>query len=57
MATTVTEFITRAATGAVASATATGVRPQGGILDGENPTHYDAKVSPASAFYIQYHAH
>ncbi|BFZ63650.1 hypothetical protein YB2330_004782 [Saitoella coloradoensis] len=63
MATTVTAFLTETITATVAaasvsasaSASATAgqsVTPQGGILEGENPTHYDPK-NPIILFIIQ----
>ncbi|KJY00431.1 k(+) h(+) antiporter 1 like protein [Zymoseptoria brevis] len=54
MATTVTEFVTNTVirTAAAATATATGVKPQGGILEGENPSQYDSK-NPIILFIIQ----
>ncbi|SMR52668.1 unnamed protein product [Zymoseptoria tritici ST99CH_3D1] len=52
MATTVTEFVTNTVTRTAAAATATGVKPQGGILEGENPSQYDSK-NPIILFIIQ----
>lgn len=50
---TVTQVVTKAA--ASASATPTGstkVPPQGGVIDGGNPSHYDSK-NPIILFIIQ----
>ena len=55
MAATVTEFVTNTVTKTTASTSATATlraTPQGGILEGQNPTHYDTK-SPITLFIIQ----
>lgn len=55
MAATVTEFVTNTVTRTTASTSATATlraTPQGGILEGQNPTHYDPK-SPITLFIIQ----
>lgn len=44
---TVTEIVNQTVTRTVASSSATSsvrVTPQGGILEGANPTHWDSKV-------------
>lgn len=55
MAATATEFVTNTVTRTAASTSATATlraTPQGGILEGQNPTHYDTK-SPITLFIIQ----
>jgi Kef-type K+ transport system membrane component KefB len=55
MAATVTEFVTNTVTRTVASSSATATlraTPQGGILEGGNPSHYDTK-NPITLFIIQ----
>jgi hypothetical protein len=55
MAATVTAFVTDTVTKTVMSATAASTaraKAQGGILEGENPTHYNPK-DPIIIFIIQ----
>lgn len=53
MASVVTSLVTKTVTAASASASSTNrVTPQGGILEGENPTVYDPK-NPIILFIVQ----
>lgn len=51
---TVTRVLTRTITAGASPSTTNRAAPQGGILDGANPSHYDPK-NPIITFIIQVH--